>query len=248
MCDVEPKESLLIVGLGDATPDAESAVSPRALSPADSVRVIQTAFALGALGKASVGSYIEAVRNAVRSAKSADWSCVDSLEMAALAAYKPTEAPWWTTGSLIEVAYGPAIIKVHDLSASACAAAELAAYGSSAIALSSCVLAAVRQVDTTSSGALTLASVTRMSAGTLTRGICGLPAAVAFADVSQNTNVLVVASNKRFGDSASGAALVKQVAEAARRFSYEVHGSVPLVRCLYQVSATRIGLLEAHYL
>lgn len=242
MCD-EPKESLLIIALGDAVPgDAarpRTLESSRALSQADSARVIQTAVALGVLGKTSVDSYVDAVRKTVRSAKPVDWSGVDALEKAALVVYEPTEATSWTTRSLIEVAFGSAIIKVHDLSSSDCAAAELAAYGSSGVALGYCVLAAVRHSDTTTSGALTFASVTRMPASILTRGISALPASVAFGAVAQNTNVLVLASDKRFADPASGAALVKQVAEAARRCSFEVHGSVPLVRCLYQVSAIR---------
>ena len=258
MCDDEPKESLLIVALGDAvsgdadhprTLESSRALSPHALSQADSARVIQTAVALGVLGKTSVDSYVDAVRKAVRSAKPVDWSGVDALERAALVIYKPTEATWWTTRSLIEVALGSAIVRVHDLSASDCAAAELAAYGSSGVVLGYCVLAAVRHFDTTTSGVLTFASVTRMPASMLTRGIRALPSSVAFAEVAQNTEILVLASDKRFADPASGAAVVKQVAEAARRSSFEVHGSVPLVRCLYQVSATKkVGLLTSHVL
>jgi len=100
------------------------------------------------------------------------------------------------------------------------------------IALGYCVLAAVRDVAETA-GFITTTSVLRVPS--LARGFVELPPPVSFAEVAQRTDVLVLTSDGYFSDCASGAALVQQVAEATRRCCFEVHGSVPLIQCLYQV-------------
>lgn len=237
MCDDEPKESLLIVELGGpaAGGTAQSGLSgvPRALSQEACARVVETAAALSALGSAYVDRYADAVRKA---ADSADWAHVTECERAALSAFKPGETPWWK-GAAVEVAFGSAIVKAHDLTASACAAAERSAYGLWGTALGYCVLAAVRDAAIASSPRIALAGVTRVPSSSLAHGFHALPSQADFADVSHMTDVLVVTSDEHFRNSASGAILVQQVAEATRRSAFEVHGGVPLVRCLYQVSA-----------
>lgn len=251
MCDEAPKEpleSLLIVELGEPDVPAvggpalsRASKSPRALSREVSVRILEAAAALGAQGKDTVDSYVSTVLKAAQSAERADWAHVIDLERAALSAHNPAEAPWWADID-VEVAFGSAIVKAHDMTASACAAAERSAYGLPGIALGYCVLAAMRESATASgsmSGSVTVAGVIRAPSSELSRGFKALPSPAVFADVCHLTDVLVLASDERFADPAIGASLVQRVAEATRRCAFEVHGSVPLVRCLYQVSARR---------
>lgn len=248
MCDEaleDPLESLLIVELGESDMPAvggpvpyRASESPRALSREVSVRILETAAALGAQGKDNVDFYASAV---LKAAKLADWTHVIDLERAALSAHNPAEAPWWA-GIDVEVAFDSAIVKAHDMTASACTAAERSACGLPGVALGYCVLAAMRESSTESgsmSGSVAVAGVIRVPSSKLSRGIKALPSPVVFADVCHLTDVLVLASDERFADPAIGASLVQRVAEATRRCAFEVHGSVPLVRCLYHVSDTR---------
>ena len=241
MCDSgeEPRESLLIVGLGGGGSGAAaiaahsvslSAEKPLALNPEDSLRVVNTAFALGALGEARVDAYIVGARKAAQSTEPADWDHVRDMESTALTLSAENPRMAWAS-SLVEVAFGSAIVKFHNLTTSACDAAEQAMYGPAGKALGYCVAAAVRA---NISGSIALTSVVRVPTRTFAAGFQALPPP-AMVDVAQTTDVLVLSSDGRFADPATGSELVQQLAEATRRCVYEIHGEVPLVRCLYQV-------------